>query len=142
MMREEFIQRTGYTPEIRRADDGWTVEYDEYDYIEQSYYDSDCVNKDEFCKEWLKSYKAGFWKRELQLLIKMEEKDATIREKNDRIKILNDDLGWEIDRRIENQSKVNELIEENVRLRKENEASESKLEWIRKITTGECQIAK
>ncbi len=128
MMRHEFIERTGYTPEIRRGEDGWTVEYDEYRYIEQSYYDSECVNKDEFCKEWKKNFKAGFWKRELQLLIKLEREAFRIKSRDEQIEELKKDL--------------NDTANEYLDLRKEYKESKRKLDRITAIVTGECQIAE
>lgn len=128
MMREEFIERTGYTPEIRRAENGFDIEYDEYEYIEMSYYDSEYVNKDEFCKEWLKSYKAGFWKRELQLLIKLEREAFRIKGRDEQIEELKKDL--------------NDTANEYLDLRKEYKESERKLARITAIVTGVCQIAE
>lgn len=128
MMREEFIERTGYTPEIRRGEDGWTVEYDEYRYIEQSYFDSECVNKDEFCKEWKKNFKAGFWKRELQLLIKLEREEFRIKSRDEQIEELKKDL--------------NDTADKYLDLRKEHKESERKLARITAIVTGVCQIAE
>lgn len=61
MMIQEFIDRTGYTPED-----------EEYKYIEQSYYDF-AGFKDDFCKWWKKAYKSGEWKRELALRKDFEE---------------------------------------------------------------------
>lgn len=108
MRREEFIERTGYTPEVRYKADGKNIEFDEYTYIEQSYYDSGCVNKDEFCKEWKERYEAGFWSRELELLQKIAIKDEEIRHdyklfqvQNDKIKMLEQkaerNLTWAVD---------------------------------------------
>lgn len=55
MMMHEFTERTGYTPN-----------YDEYRFIEESYYEFD-GNKDEFCKWWKKANKSGEWAKELKL---------------------------------------------------------------------------
>lgn len=108
MRREEFIERTGYTPEVRYKADGKNIEFDEYTYIEQSYYDSECFNKDEFCKEWKERYEAGFWSRELELLQKIAIKDEEIlhdyklfQVQNDEIKMLEQkaerNLTWAVD---------------------------------------------
>lgn len=56
MLMQEFIDRTGYTP-----DD------EEYGLIEQSYYDFN-GDKDEFCSAWKKAKKSGAWDREAELL--------------------------------------------------------------------------
>lgn len=55
MMMNEFTQRTGYEPS-----------FEEYHYIEESYYEFD-GNKDEFCKWWKKASKTGEWAKELKL---------------------------------------------------------------------------
>ena len=127
MMRHEFIERTGYTPEIRRAENGFDIEYDEYEYIEMSYYDSECVNKDEFCREWKKNYKAGYWKRELELLKKVKSLTALYCD--------------ECKKSSEQNKAIGDLIDKNFELKKEVEQSRRKLERIQNIVTGVCQIA-
>lgn len=61
MMMSEFIDRTGVEPT-----------YEEYHYIEESYYEFD-GNKDEFCKQWLKDKRDGHWATELRLRKQMDE---------------------------------------------------------------------
>lgn len=56
MLRKEFISRTGYEP---------TPE--EYEFIEEAYYESECVTQNQFCQQWLSDYKNGYWQRELEL---------------------------------------------------------------------------
>jgi hypothetical protein len=64
MMMSEFIERTGVDPT-----------YEEYRYIEESYYEFD-GNKDEFCKAWLKDKRDGHWEKELKLRMALAEKEA------------------------------------------------------------------
>lgn len=64
MMYSEFFERT-------RVE----VSYDEYHFIEESYYEFD-GNKDEFCKEWLKDKRSGKWALELRLRKALEEQKA------------------------------------------------------------------
>lgn len=91
MMIQEFIDRTGYEPS-----------YEEYQFIEDSYYEFN-GNKDEFCKWWLKSKKAGYWNTELIL--------------RQTIKKLQDD----------NEKKINDLEETISWYRKEYEEINEKL---------------
>ena len=62
MMKSEFIERTGYTPES-----------EEYHYIEESYYDSELLSKDDFCKQWMKDRKSGKWAMELMFRKMLDE---------------------------------------------------------------------
>lgn len=55
MMINEFIERTGYKPST-----------EEYHYIEESYYESTCIDKNEFCKQWLQDNASGKWEMELR----------------------------------------------------------------------------
>ena len=50
MLKAEFIARTGYTPTD-----------EEYYFIEQAYYDTDTLLKDDFCAPWLKDKATGTW---------------------------------------------------------------------------------
>ena len=68
MMMNEFTERTGYTPS-----------FEEYHFIEQSYYDFD-GDKDAFCKQWLKDKKDGHWQREMTLRKDSEERLNALRE--------------------------------------------------------------
>ena len=62
MMVREFTERTKYNP---------TTE--EYHYIEESYYDFEGTDKDEFCKQWLKDKKTGKWALEYRLRKSLDE---------------------------------------------------------------------
>ncbi len=77
MMICEFTDRTGYAPE-----------YEEYHYIEESYYEFD-GSKDEFCKQWLKGKRSGRWAAELKLRKALDEQkakyEAIIAEKEDNL---------------------------------------------------------
>ena len=68
MMMSEFIERTGYEPDL-----------EEYHYIEESYYEFP-GNKDEFCKQWLKDNKDGHWQREMSLMKAMDQMKAQYEE--------------------------------------------------------------
>lgn len=61
MMYNEFVERTGIE-----------VSNEEYEIIEESYYDSELM-KDDFCKEWLKQRKAGKWEIELKFRKRLKE---------------------------------------------------------------------
>ena len=65
MMVCEFIERTKYEPTI-----------EEYRYIEDSYYESDCIDKNEFCKQWLKDKKSGKWDLEYKYRKLLDEQKA------------------------------------------------------------------
>lgn len=60
-MYSEFVERTGIE-----------VSNEEYEIIEESYYDSELM-KDDFCKEWLKLKKAGKWEIELKFRKRLKE---------------------------------------------------------------------
>ena len=80
MMKQEFIERTGYTP----ADE-------EYKFIEASYYDFD-GNKDAYCKWFTKAQKEGYWKRELELRMHLKARIAEINEKDYKVAELEDEI--------------------------------------------------
>ena len=69
MMMSEFIERTGVEPT-----------YEEYLYIEESYYEFD-GNKDEFCKAWLKDKRDGHWDKELKLRMAIADQKVKYAEK-------------------------------------------------------------
>lgn len=81
MNRQEFIERTGYTP----ADE-------EYKFIEQSYYDFD-GDKDAYCKWFTKAQKEGYWKRELELRMKMLVHINTVNDLDAKVGELEDLIG-------------------------------------------------
>ena len=68
MMMSEFTERTGYEPT-----------YEEYSLIEESYYNFD-GNKDEFCKQWLKDKRNGYWDKEMALLKKIADLEAELKQ--------------------------------------------------------------
>ena len=65
----EFIERTKYTPSN-----------EEYHYIEESYYDSECIDKNEFCKQWLKDRKNGTWDIEYKYRVLLDQQKAMYEE--------------------------------------------------------------
>lgn len=69
MMYSEFYERTKKE-----------VSYEEYHYIEESYYEFD-GNKDEFCKEWLKDVKSGKWALEYRLRKALDDQKAEYEKK-------------------------------------------------------------
>ena len=69
MMYSEFYERTKKE-----------VSYEEYHYIEESYYEFD-GNKDEFCKEWLKDVKSGKWALEDRLRKALDDQKAEYEKK-------------------------------------------------------------
>lgn len=68
MMMCEFTERTGYEPSN-----------EEYSLIEESYYNYD-GNKDEFCKQWLKDKRNGYWDKEMALLKKIADLEAELKQ--------------------------------------------------------------
>lgn len=66
----EFIERTKYEPTI-----------EEYRYIEDSYYESECIDKNEFCKQWLKDKKCGKWDLEYKYRKLLDQQKAEYEEK-------------------------------------------------------------
>lgn len=70
MMKQEFIERTKYTPSD-----------EEYHYIEESYYEADTPYKDEFCKQWLKDKKSGKWDMEYKFRKLLDQQKAEYEEK-------------------------------------------------------------
>jgi hypothetical protein len=64
MMIQEFTARTNYQPE-----------YEEYKYIEESYYEFD-GDKDAFCQQWKKDKKSGKWDLELRLRKAIDQQKA------------------------------------------------------------------
>lgn len=80
MNKQEFIERTGYTP----ADE-------EYKFIEQSYYDFD-GDKDAYCKWFTKAQKEGYWKRELELRMKMRVHISEVNDLDKKVGDLEDEI--------------------------------------------------
>lgn len=80
MMYNEFVERTGIE-----------VSQDEYEIIEESYYDSNLM-KDDFCKEWLKQKKSGKWDIELKFRKRLQETElkarTDVKNKDEQIKDL------------------------------------------------------
>ena len=79
MMYSEFFERTKVE-----------VSYEEYHYIEESYYDFP-GQKDEFCKQWLKDRKSGKWELELRLRKTIDEQKKMYEKK---IAEQQDSLRW------------------------------------------------
>lgn len=80
MMVREFTERTKYNP---------TAE--EYHYIEESYYDFEGTDKDEFCKQWLKDKKSGKWALEYRLRKSLDDQKEMYEE---RLKEKEEMLQW------------------------------------------------
>lgn len=87
MLKAEFIARTGYTPTD-----------EEYYYIEQAYYDTDTLLKDDFCAQWLKDKATSTWDREMhvrktfktQVMILGDRIDDLHEELQDALKLIDD----------------------------------------------------
>jgi len=69
MLYSEFVNLTGTK-----------VSIEEYDCIEQSYYDSE-LNKIEFCKMWKQDYDSGKWAVELALRKKLDRMTEELKER-------------------------------------------------------------
>lgn len=78
MLKAEFIARTGYTPTD-----------EEYYFIEQAYYDTDTLLKDDFCAQWLKDKSSGTWDREMRV---RKTSHTQIKVLSERIEDLQDNL--------------------------------------------------
>lgn len=79
MMIQEFTARTNYQPE-----------YEEYKYIEESYYEFD-GDKDAFCQQWKKDKKSGKWALEYRLRKALDDQKAMYEEQ---LKEKEDTLQW------------------------------------------------
>lgn len=79
MMIQEFTARTSYQPE-----------YEEYKYIEASYYEFD-GDKDAFCQQWKKDKKSGKWAVEYRLRKALDDQKAMYEEQ---LKEKEDTLQW------------------------------------------------
>lgn len=73
MLYSEFVNLTGTK-----------VSIEEYDCIEQSYYDSE-LNKVEFCKMWKQDYDSGKWAVELALRKKLDRMTEELKEREKKI---------------------------------------------------------
>lgn len=69
MMIQEFTERTKYNPNA-----------EEYHYIEESYYEFEGPDKDEFCKQWLKDKKSGKWAMEYRFRKALDDQKAMYEE--------------------------------------------------------------
>lgn len=115
MMMSEFTERTGYTPT-----------YEEYHYIEESYYEFD-GNKDEFCKAWKKDQKDGHWAKELRLRKAMDEMKAEMQK--------------EIDEREDNLNFYRPYFQRAWDAEKELKAANEKLERLERVFKRVYEIA-
>ena len=79
MMIQEFTARTNYQPE-----------YEEYKYIEESYYEFD-GDKDAFCQQWKKDKKSGKWALEYRLRKALDDQKAMYEKQ---LKEKEDTLQW------------------------------------------------
>ena len=98
MMKHEFIERTKYTPSD-----------EEYHYIEESYYESDCIDKNEFCKQWLKDKKSGKWDMEYKFRKLLDQQKAEYEEK---LREKEETLDWyrsEFDKGMKAQKKLKDI---------------------------------
>ncbi|MBO4697067.1 MAG: hypothetical protein J5643_07315 [Lachnospiraceae bacterium] len=117
MMRSEFIERTGYKPVIEYSENGYFIKFDEYYYIEESYYEYN-GNKDEFCAAWKKAYKSGAWATELKLRKRINEQNA---EHAAKIAEMEDTISFyqkHFDKGMEAQKKVKELEDKLARIQR------------------------
>lgn len=85
MLYSEFVNLTGTK-----------VSIEEYDCIEQSYYDSE-LNKVEFCKMWKQDYDSGKWAVELALRKKLDRMTEELKEREKKITKLEEQLEREQD---------------------------------------------
>ena len=75
---------------------GVKVSIEEYDCIEQSYYDSD-LDKAEFCKMWKQDYDNGKWAIELALHRRLRHRTEELKERENKIAKLEEQLDREQD---------------------------------------------
>ena len=102
MMYSEFFERTNKE-----------VEYDEYLFIEDSYYDFN-GNKDDFCKQWLADLESGKWELELSLRKQIAYLKAEMKEK---IEARDEDIKFYRNQFAKQNQKIEDLQEENGKLR-------------------------
>ena len=73
---------------------GVKVSIEEYDCIEQSYYDSE-LDKAEFCKMWKQDYNSGKWAIELALRRRLRHMTEELKERENKIARLEEQLDRE-----------------------------------------------
>lgn len=98
MMKQEFIDRTKYTPSD-----------EEYHYIEESYIEFPSPYKDEFCKQWLKDKKSGKWDMEYKFRKLLDQQKAKYEEK---LREKDETLDWyrsEFDKGMKAQKKLKDI---------------------------------
>ena len=83
MLYSEFVNLTGAK-----------VSIEEYDCIEQSYYDSE-LEKAEFCKQWKQDYDSGKWAVELALRRRLRHMTEELKEREKKITKLEEQLDRE-----------------------------------------------
>lgn len=95
MLIKEFIERTGYEPTL-----------EEYAFIEEAYYESECVGQQQFCQQWLSDFKNGYWQRELEL----RKSRANIKQVyRDIQRQMNDDIHFWMELAQKHESRIRQL---------------------------------
>lgn len=145
MMRSEFIERTGFEPTAA-----------EYKQIEQEYMETD-IDKDQFCKQWIKQ--GGIQRISRQRVRQIEELEAEVRQRTKEYDELDaarctqiEAMQKEHEQRIERMDEVLkamqkynfELVDSYQELEEKCEEMERKLKVVREafaILTGKRAIA-
>lgn len=105
MLYSEFVNLTGAK-----------VSIEEYDYIEQSYYDSE-LDKAEFCKMWKQDYDSGKWAAELAFRKKLDRMTEELKEREKKITKLEEQLEREQDWKLSDRAGTHMSQEKYITLR-------------------------
>lgn len=104
MLYSEFITLTGMK-----------VSIEEYDCIEQSYYDSE-LDKAEFCKAWKQDYDSGKWAVELALRRRLRHMTEELKEREKKIAKLEEQLDREQEWKLSDRAGTHMSQEEYLKL--------------------------
>lgn len=99
---------------------GVKVSIEEYDCIEQSYYDSD-LDKAEFCKMWKQDYDNGKWAVELALRRRLRHMTEELKEREKKIAKLEEQLDHEQEWKLSDRAGTHMSQDKYISLRKDGD---------------------
>lgn len=99
---------------------GVKVSIEEYDCIEQSYYDSE-LDKAEFCKVWKQDYDSGKWAVELALRRRLRHMTEELKEREKKIAKLEEQLDREQDWKLSDRSGTHMSQDKYISLREDGD---------------------
>ena len=99
---------------------GVKVSIEEYDCIEQSYYDSE-LDKAEFCKMWKQDFGSGKWAIELALRRRLRHMTEELKEREKKIAKLEEQLDREQDWKLSDRAGTNMSQEKYISLREDGD---------------------